>query len=163
MVQSLFWEPAPDVGGSPLWPFGVGTPLWLRNLAPELLRVEIRDFCLPIRGPRKGSAEMVVVKEKEERACTTGMDTDTEEVAAWGTAAAWASGSGDRPRHGLMWEEEEEAFPVAGLIRGMAPREQLMLPEWPLQPPAHVPWVRLLMELPIPRRMKSACLKIKPG
>ncbi len=134
---SLFRELAADVGGSPLWPFGVADPLWLRNLAPELLRVEIRGFSLPIPGPWKGPGELVVVKEKEEKICITGMDTDTEE--AWGTAAAWASGSGDRPRPGPMWEGEEEAFPVAGLIRGMVPREQLVLLEWSLQPPAHGP------------------------
>jgi hypothetical protein len=63
-VQSLFWELAPDVGGSPLWPFGVADPLWLRNLAPDSLRGEIRGFSLPIPGPRKRPAEMVVVIER---------------------------------------------------------------------------------------------------
>jgi hypothetical protein len=158
VVQSPSWEQTPEVGGPPLWPFGVADPLWLWNVAPDPLRVEIRGFFLPIPGPRKGPAEMVVVKEKEVRICTTDMDLDTEEVAAWVMAAAWASDLEERPRAGPMWEEEEEAFPVAGPIRGTARREPLMLPEWPLQPPGHGPWDRLLMEPPIiPGRRKFAC------
>jgi hypothetical protein len=157
-VQSLSWEQTPEVGGPPLWPFGVADPLWLWNVAPDPLRVEIRGFFLPIPGPRKGPAEMVAVKGKEERKCTTGMDTDTEEVAAWGTAAAWASGSGDLHRLGPMWEGEEEVFPVAGPIRGTECREPLTPPEWPLQPPGNGPWARLRLEPPlIPGSRKFAC------
>jgi len=61
MVQSLSWEPPTDVGGPPLWPFGVADPLWLWNVARDSLRGEIRGFSLPIPGPRKRPAEMVVV------------------------------------------------------------------------------------------------------